>query len=489
MTFMLLATGLAVNAMAQEAPATDDSRPAMQGSVGASEGVVGLLVADDGRPAMLTPTMMPEAWGEADDALVQTLPVEDAWWQAFGDATLDSLIRLAMSRNLSAEAAISRMEQARLNWRIGQGGLLPSIGVSGGWTRQQSSGNTGSARAWSGQYSLTASMQWEVDLFGGIRQRVKAQREQFRASEEEYRGVMVSLCAEVATAYFQLRQYQQEWEVLSHNCESQLAVVRLTEARNRSGLASKLDVAQARQVYYGTLAQLPVMEANVTSVMNRLAVLLGEFPQGTRRGLAAHGPLPEFVEVVGVDVPASLLRRRPDVRQAERQVDAQAALLGAAKRDWLPRFFLDGSVGYASSELRELPRAGSMAWQIAPSMSWTLFNGGQRANTVRLNRAQLDEAITQYNLTVLTAMQEASSAMSGYSNSLKQIVSTRQAFVQSQTVLTLSLDLYKQGLSTFQSVLDAQRSLLSYEESLVQARAASLIALVQLYQALGGGWE
>jgi NodT family efflux transporter outer membrane factor (OMF) lipoprotein len=231
------------------------------------------------------------------------------------------------------------------------------------------------------------------------------------------------------------------------------------------------------------------MESRIIGMMNTLAVLLGQMPQDVVKGLEMPAPLPEYMEVVGVDVPASLLRRRPDVRQAERQVDAQAALLGAAKRDWLPRIFLDGSIGYASSELSTLPRARSMTWQIAPTVSWTLFNGGQRTNIIGLNRAQLDEAVASYNLTVLQAMQEAASAMSAYTNSIKQIVATRQAFEQSRTALSLSLDLYKQGLTTFQSVLDAQRSLLSSEESLVQVRGGSLLSLVQLYQALGGGWE
>lgn len=432
---------------------------------------------------------LPEAWDEESELLVQTLPVEDGWWLVFGDDGLDSLIRLAMQQNLSAESALSRLEQARRNLLIEQGNLLPSVGLGGGWTRQQTSGNTGSATSWNGQYSLSASMQWELDLFGGIRSKVRAQRQLFRASEEEYRGVMVSLCAEVASAYFQLRQYQQELEVLTHNAESQLAVVRLTEARNRSGLASKLDVAQAQQVYYGTLAQIPSMEANVVSTMNQLAVLLGQYPQDVQVGLERVEPLPEYVESVGIGVPAALLRRRPDVRQAERQVDAQASLLGATKREWLPRFFLDGNIGFASTELSTLPRAGSLTWEIAPSMSWTVFNGGQRLNTVALNRAQLDEAIATYNLTVLQAVQEASDAMAAYTLSVKQIVAVRQSFEQSRTALSLSLDLYKQGLTTFQSVLDAQRTLLTSEESLVQARGGSLLSLVKMYKALGGGWE
>ena len=432
---------------------------------------------------------MPESWPIDEELFNQYLPVENSWWKVFGDSLLDSLIDLAMQQNLDVEEALSRIEQARLGVVIQQGNLLPSIGVNGGWSRQQTSGNTGSNAQWSGQYNLNAQMSWEIDLFGGIRQQIKAKQGIYRASEEEYRGVMVSLCAQVATTYFNLRQYQQEREVLEHNCESQLAVVRLTEARYTSGLASRLDVAQAQQVYYTTLAQLPNMKANIEHTMNQLAVLLGQYPQDVVNSLEKPMPLPDYIEPVQVGIPAGLLLRRPDIRQAERQVETQAALLGAAKREWFPQFFLNGSIGYASTELNRLVRAGSVEWEIAPSMSWTLFNGGQRYYTVQQSRAQLDQTIVAFNRTVLQAMQEVTDAMSTYTHSIEQMVATRQAFNYSQQVLTLSLDLYKQGLTTFQSVLDAQRSLLSSEESLVQAGGYSLITLVQMYQALGGGWR
>ena len=432
---------------------------------------------------------MPKSWPIDEELFNQYLPVENSWWKVFGDSLLDSLIDLAMQQNLDVEEALSRIEQARLGVVIQQGNLLPSIGVNGGWSRQQTSGNTGSNAQWSGQYNLNAQMSWEIDLFGGIRQQIKAKQGIYRASEEEYRGVMVSLCAQVATTYFNLRQYQQEREVLEHNCESQLAVVRLTEARYTSGLASRLDVAQAQQVYYTTLAQLPNMKANIEHAMNQLAVLLGQYPHDVVNGLERPMPLPDYIEPVQVGIPAGLLLRRPDIRQAERQVETQAALLGAAKREWFPQFFLNGSIGYASTELNRLVRAGSVEWEIAPSMSWTLFNGGQRYYTVQQSRAQLDQTIVAFNRTVLQAMQEVTDAMSTYTHSIEQMVATRQAFNYSQQALTLSLDLYKQGLTTFQSVLDAQRSLLSSEESLVQAGGYSLITLVQMYQALGGGWR
>lgn len=434
-------------------------------------------------------SILPDGWMETNEIFVQTLPIEDEWWKTFEDPTLDSLIAIAIGNNYNVEAAIKRMEQAQMNLYIERGNLLPSIGINGGWTRQQSSGNTGGSKSWSGQYALSANMNWEIDLRGSILKRIQAGKEQALMSAEEYNGVMVSLCAQVATSYFNLRQFQLELEVLNHNCESQRSVVVLTEARNSSGLASKLDVAQAKQVYYGTLASVPAMEANITQMMNQLAVLLGEIPQNVLPTLTTPYQLPSHMEMVGVDVPASLLRRRPDIRAAERLVNAQVALLGASKREWLPQFFINGSIGYASDELKKLPRTASMTWEIAPSMSWTLFNGGQRYNNVRLNRAKLDETVSQYYQTVLQAVQEASNAMNAYSNSIKQIVSTRQAFNFSEKTLSLSLDLYKQGLTTFQSVLDAQRSLLSYEEALVQAQAHSLISLVEMYQALGGGWD
>lgn len=431
---------------------------------------------------------IPEDWADNSELFLSERPVDEAWWRVFDDPTLDSLIVIATQRNFSVETALARMEQARMNLYIERGNLFPTLALDGGWTRQQTSGNTGVQRSLTGVYNLGATMSWEVDLLGSIRSRIKAEQAGFRASEEEYEGVLLSLCAQVATTYFTLRQYQQDREVVVRNSESQRSVLAITESRYNSGLASKLDVAQARSVYYGTQAQVPEVEANISKAINSLSVLLGHFPQDMLVGVMQVRPLPEYIEPVGVDMPGALLRRRPDVRQAERQVEVQAALLGASKKDWLPKFFVNGSFGFSSSEIARLPKERSMTWEIAPSISWTLFNGGQRYNGVRQARFQLDEAIGQYNQTVLQAMQECSNAMATYRNAVKQIVAVRQAFYQSEQVLTLSLDLYKQGLAPFQNVLDAQRSMLQYEEGLVSAQAASLIALVQLFQALGGGF-
>ena len=433
---------------------------------------------------------LPEAWQEQDALFQQVLPKDDKWWKSFGDATLDSLITLAMNRNYSVLMAVNRMDQAKASLRVAQSNFYPAFTMDAGWSRKQTSGNTGtgSPRSWNGYYDASVNMSWQVDVFGNIRQRVKAQKESFSASREEYNATMVSLCAQVATAYFNLRQTQQELEVLRHNATSQEAVVKITEVRYTTGLVSKLDVAQAKSVYYSTLASIPAVEADVISYMNTLAVLIGTYPQEVTNALHGTCALPDYVEPVGVGIPGQLLLRRPDVRSAERQVNAKVALLGAAKTDWLPSFFLNGSFGYASYDLKDLNKRNSLTWSIAPSVTWTIFNGGERINNVRLQKAELDETINQFNEVVLTAVQEVDNAMSAYKNSIKQIVACKEMFHQAEEVFNLSLDLYKQGLTPFQNVLDAQRSLLSYEDSLVKVKGYSLICLVQMYQALGGGW-
>ena len=433
---------------------------------------------------------LPDGWQEKDALFQQVLPVDDQWWKVFEDATLDSLINLAMEQNPSVLMAINRIDQAKAQWRISQSDFYPSLELDGGWNRQQTSGNlgTGTPQAWTGYYNATIKMSWQLDVFGIIRQKAKAQKELYAASKEDYNATMVSLCAEVASAYFNLREMQQEVDVLQRNAASQEAVVNITETRYKTGLVSKLDVAQAKSVYYSTLASIPVAEASVIQYINTLAVLLGLYPQDVAEALSASRPLPDYMEPVGVGVPGQLLLRRPDVRSAERQVNAQAALLGASKRDWLPEFFLSGSFGYASHDVSDMGNRGSMTWSIAPSMTWNIFNGGRNVQEERLQRAQLDESINQFNNTVLTAVQEVDNAMSAYRNSIKQIVACREMLYQGKEAFSLSLDLYKQGLTPFQNVLDAQRSLLTYENSLVKAKGYSLVCLVQMYQALGGGW-
>lgn len=435
-------------------------------------------------------TPLPQAWEEGGEVFRQTLPVDDQWWKSFGDTTLDSLISIAVDRNYSVLIAIDRMNMAKAGLRMERSGFFPTVGINAGWTRQQTSGNTSELpQSTQHYYDVSANMSWELDIFGSIRQRVKAQKETFAASKEEYTAVMVSLSAQVASSYIQLRELQQELKVVERNCASQAAVLKITEVRYNTGLVSKLDVAQAKSVYFSTKASIPQLESGINQYITSLAVLLGTYPQEIRPVLERVGELPDYMEPISIGIPADLLMRRPDIRSAEHQINAQAASLGASKSDWLPQVFIKGSVGYASKDFKDLTKHKSFTYEIAPALSWTIFSGGKLVNATKSARAQLDEAIDQFNQTVLTAVQETDNAMTAYRSSIKQIVALREVRNQGQETLTLSLDLYKQGLTPFQNVLDAQRSLLSYENQLVQARGNSLLQLIALYQALGGGWN
>lgn len=433
---------------------------------------------------------LPQEWEEDAQIFQQVLPVDDQWWKAFQDPVLDSLISVAVKQNYSILTAIDRINMAKANLRMERGNFFPTIGLNAGWTRQQSSGNTSELpQSTQHYYDTSLNMSWELDLFGSIRNRVKAQKENFAASKEEYTGTMVSLCAQVASAYINLRELQQELAVIQKNCASQEAVLKITEVRYNTGLVSKLDVAQAKSVFFSTKASIPQIESGINQYITTLAILLGTYPQEIRPTLESPGILPDYMEPIGVGLPADLLLRRPDIRSAERSVNAQAALVGASKSDWLPQIFLKGSLGYTAKDLKDLTHHKSMTYEIAPALSWTLFKGTQLVNATKLAKAQLDEAINQFNQTVLTAVQETDNAMNAYRNSIKQIVALREVRNQGQETLTLSLELYKQGLTPFQNVLDAQRSLLSYENQLVQARGYSLLQLIAMYQALGGGWS
>lgn len=421
----------------------------------------------------------------------QNMPAQERWWQRFDDTLLDSLISVAVMRNSSVLSAIESIRIAKASWRMARSGLFPTMDLNAGWQRSKTSGNitsTGDEQTWGGYFDMTASMSWQIDLFGSIYKRSQAQKHLFRASEDEYRAVMVSLCANVVTNYFSLRQSLAEMSVVRQNAESQQQIVQLVEVRYNTGLASKLDVAQARSVYYSTLASIPSVETKIQQYRNALAVLLAVYPGELDGCITNDYALPDITDPIAVGIPANLLLYRPDVRSAKERVEAYASQLGATKREWLPEFYLNGSIGFAATEMKELPRSRSMTWEIAPSLTWNLFDAGNTTNAERQAQAQLDQSIIDFNSTVLTAMQEVENAMWAYKNSIKQIVAMRETVNQGKETLRLSLDLYKQGLTQFQNVLDAQRSLLSYQNYLVQAQGSSLIYLAQLYEALGSGW-
>lgn len=438
---------------------------------------------------------------------------KEAWWQQLEDATLDSLMEVALRQNGAVHSAWDRVEQARRQLWAQRGAYAPVIGLGGGWTRQQTPGNGGGTLGMaahsesepsvgsrtsaadaplqrsrlSGTWKAQAQLNWEVDVFGRIRRLVSVQQANLQARRADYREAQVTLCAAVATTYLQLREQQQELQVLRRNACSQQAVVEMTEVRFRTGLVSKLDVAQARSVYFSTQAALPAMEASVLRSQHALAVLLGVYPDQVASVLNPVQPLPVFVAPVEVEVPMERLLLRPDVQAAQRQVEVQRAQLGVARSAWWPRLSLQAAWGGQSSAWKDLGRRCYRTWSLVPTLQWTLTDGGQRWNRIQAQRWQWEEVQHQYQTVVLTAMQEVKDAQDTYRNALRQQQACQSLEAQGKEVLTLSLDLYKQGLTPFQNVLDALRSLLAYEQERVRAQGWALQCLVECYKALGEG--
>lgn len=434
---------------------------------------------------------LPTAW-EADSLMLPVLPTEDRWWIELGDTCLCALIDEAVDKNHDLLAAAERIKAARAVYNSQLAAYSPVIGINSSWVNDQTSGNLAHVAADPSlarylEANLTVS--WQIDLFGSIFLKAKSLKEQYNASRAEYNAAMITLCAQVATHYITLRTYQAQMRVAQSNILSQQAILRMTEIRFNTGLASALDVAQAKTVYYNTRSSIPQLEAAMDSEINAIAVLTGNYPQTLHDRLWCDGRLIDYMRMVEVGIPYDLLRRRPDIRQAEYGIAARAATLGATITDFLPTLTLNGSIGFASHDTSRFFNKNSLAYNITPTVSWTLFSGTERIQARNEAKALMQVAIESYNNVVLTAVQEVETAMSAYKNSIKQIVFLRELVNQGQLTLDLSLDLYKGGLTDFQTVLDAQRQLLSYQNSLESTNGKAALSLVNLYQALGGGWE
>lgn len=422
-----------------------------------------------------------------------TAPEADniAWWRTFGDPMLDSLISLAEQGNYNVAMAAKRIEISRAQVRSAQAAYYPQLGLNLGWTRERSSGrlagSTGNAAV--AQYSSgNVTMNWEIDVFGKITAQVKKGKAQVNVSRAEFGAVMVALEAEVATNYLQLLVYKKQLEVARSHSENQAQIVNITEIRHKTGLASRLDVEQARTLYYSTTAQIPLLESSIEASYNAIAVLLGLTRVELPENLYNERELPGHYQLVAMGAPLDILRRRPDIIEAENNIEVAAASLGIAKRDYLPSLSIEASVGTQAHRFGDLFTGPSFTYTVAPTLSWTIFSGFGRNAAMAEAKQNLELQIDNYNLTVLTAVEEVRNALCKYTATLKYIDAIKEVVHSSQESVNLSLDLYKQGLSNFTNVVDAQLNLLSYQNTLISARGDALTALVDLYKALGGGW-
>lgn len=432
----------------------------------------------------------PQGWHNAQDpALVADQAAIREWWTVFNDPLLTQMIKDTLEGNRDLKVAIARVKEARAQLGVAAGAWFPRADAYGEADRSRKSDHGVMAVGTTTTYATGVAANWEADLFGKITRSVESARALYQASQEDRNGVMVSLCAETARTYLAVRTLQARLEASRGNIESQAQVVELTRSRFKYGLATDLDVAQAQQVLAASKSELPLLQKSLIAAINTLAVLVGRTPGALTETLSGPAPIPSLPDRVAVGVPADLLRRRPDVRRAERELAAQTARIGVAAADLYPQLTLSGAFGWAALASGDVFLEGSREWTLLPGLRWNVFDAGRIRNRIKVEDARTEQALLLYEQTILVALKEAENALSAYAEERQRVQSLEQAVAAAQRALSLATALYKEGLVDFQNVLDAQRSLFVLENQLAEARGATAAGLVELYRALGGGWE
>jgi len=411
------------------------------------------------------------------------------WWTLFDDSILSSLMARAEQNNLNLMIALARVREARAAAGIVSAGLYPEVDGRGAVDRRKQSENVNPLAAGEQtQYSLSVDAGWEIDFFGRIRRSIEAATADYQATWEDRNDLLITVLAETARQYLQVRTLQAQLNTSLSNIKSQKAMLKLTEVRYDNGLATYLDVAQATQVLADTEADLPVLRTRLFQGITGLSVLLGESSDALGRELQQVQPVPLPPAEVAVGIPADQVRQRPDVRSAERQLAAQTARIGVATADLYPSFTLTGTLGFASLETGNFFDSGSHIYGIGPSFRWNLFDMGKIRQQIAVQDARTEQALLAYKLVVLEAVKEVEDSLVGYHEQRLRLSALRHSVEASRQTLEMSTRLYKDGLTGFQDVLDAQRSLLAAESKLDEARGNTGIQLVNLYKALAGGW-
>lgn len=460
-----------------------------------SGSITGCMVGPDYyRPTLNTPSQWsePMAGGEAADS-----PSITTWWKVFNDKELDSLIERAVQSNLDLRIAEARVREARAQAGIVDADLWPTVNASGSYTRQRTSKNQpmlGSLLPPSvpleyDVYQAGFDASWELDVFGGTRRATEAADANAAVALFNLRDVRVTLVSEVARNYMAARGYQQRLSIALHNIKAQQETVELASDRFRHGLTSNLDTEQAATVLAQTEAQVPLLENGLQVAIHRLEVLLGRQPGALAQELANESPLPVVPPKVPVGLPSELLRRRPDIRSAERQLAAATAQIGVATADLFPKFSLTGNIGLQSVSASDFFTAGSRFWSVGPTVQWRIFDASRIRSNIRVQNARQEQALAAYEKTVLSGFEDVENALLAYAKEQTRNVSLKEAVERSRNSLQISHQLYINGLTSFINVLDAERSVYQNQDNLVQSDQVVAQNLISLYKALGGGWE
>jgi multidrug efflux system outer membrane protein len=413
-----------------------------------------------------------------------------AWWTTFRDPVLDSLIRRAVRANPDLRSARARVLEARARRGLAAADRLPSVDASAGASRTRNSSNAfGDPGGTSNLFEAGFDAAWEIDLFGHAAREVEAADAEVAASVEDRRDVLVSLLAETARDYVDLLGARRRAALARANLASQERTLELTRSKLEAGLASELDVARAETLVRTTAAAVPGFEAEARRAVHALSALLALPPDALSAELGADAPLPAIPPAVPAGLPSDLLRRRPDVRRAERRLAAATARVGAATADLYPRFTLTGALGLASEDLGDLVDSGSRTASIGGVLRWPILDFGRASRAVEIRGAIEEQAATAWEAAVLRALREVEDALVTLAKERERRASLAAAVDAARRAHDLADRVWRSGRTDFFAVLDAERVLLASEDALAESDLRGAQGLVALYKALGGGWE
>jgi NodT family efflux transporter outer membrane factor (OMF) lipoprotein len=450
----------------------------------------------------------PEEWIEEDDLRIRSEPADlSNWWKVFDDPILDDLIERAYHQNLSLQIVGIRILEARAQLGIAIGNLYPQTQNVGGALTvtglSENGANTTSDLDFDyNELALGFNAGWEIDLWGKFRRGMQSSFANLQGTIASYDDFLVSLTADVARTYVLIRTFEARLEVAHENVKIQERTLQIAESQFEGGLVTELDVQQARNLLSSTKASIPPLEAGQRQAQNALATLLGTLPEKTQEILIGPEPIPSAPAEVVVGIPAELLRRRPDIRLAERQVAAQSPLIGVAKADLYPHFSLFGTIGLRASDaaftaagfpggskLKDLFSSDSLEWFAGPSFTWNIFNYGRIKNRVRVEDARLQQLAVNYQNTVLKAVQEVEDGLVSFLKANDARDLQIEAVKAAKRSVEISLVQYGEGLVDYQRVLDAERALAASQDALISTMGFVATNLIAVYRALGGGWE
>jgi NodT family efflux transporter outer membrane factor (OMF) lipoprotein len=442
------------------------------------------------------PAPVEKTWIDGDDVRIRTESDDlSAWWKVFNDPALDSLICLAYQQNLTLREASFRVLEARAQLGIAVGNLFPQTqAMTGSYTRNAISVATANTNAitsgkrWFQQWNYGFNLAWEIDFWGRLRRAVEASEATLDASIEDYDDVLVTLLGDVATNYVQLRTFEQRIVYAKSNVEIQRETLKIVEGGFKAGTVNELDVSQARSTLEQTEADIPALEAAARLVNNQLCILLGIPPEDLHAKLGT-GPIPTAPTEVAAGIPAELLRRRPDIRRAERQAAAQSALIGFTEAEFYPHISFNGTMSWSAQRIKDLIQERSVTGTLGPAFTWNILNYGRILNDVRFQDARFQELVAAYQNAVLAAQREVENGLVTFTKAQERAKLQGSSVTDAEKAVKIALAQYTAGVIDLTRVTLLQQTLVQQQDTLAQAQGDIGLGLVQVYEALGGGWQ